>query len=158
MNDHTVYVTISPPTRETLMDWAQDVLAETDAADEKAASARRAYRVLEAGCDLAMTHDEANTLLHAMWSVRLEGTADAANIRKAAYPPYTAHLVGQVEAPAMDSVALYREQVAAVIDAVLTLGPANEPDTVRCWAEERLNTAMNMLLDDISEEASRCGS
>lgn len=150
--------TISPATREVLMDWAQDILADTDASDEKAANARRVYRVLDPGCDLTMTHDEANTLLNAMWSACLEGTVDAANIRQAAYPPYNAHLVGQVEAPACDPRNIYREKVAVVIDAVLTLGPANEPDTVRCWAEERMNADMSILLDDISEEASRCGS
>lgn len=164
-----IQVEISPDTRAALLNWAQDVFAEANAPDDTVRKARSVYRSLEAGTRLSITREAANEILQCMWSVKLETAADAVAIRSALYsPPEAAPTLEamiaenvareNLEEIAERAVGEYREVVAVVIDAVLTLGPANSRDDVQCWAERRLKDAMQMLVESVSEATREGGA
>lgn len=171
-------VIISPDSRTALLDWAQDILGapEGDHSDGKVRHARRVWQALDRGCEIDLSEDGmSGDVLTAMWSCSLGESRDADAIRVAEeFPQFgvggwqpNANLESLIaenvarenlEDLAARAAGEYRELVAVVIDAVLTLGPANEPDTVRCWAERRLSDATQMLIEAVAQAGQGGGA
>lgn len=59
-----------------------------------------------------------------------------------------------IDAGATHALSEYRESVAVIIDAVMTLGPlCSDQEAVNLWAQRRLNLAADVLVDAVTDSS-----